>query len=289
MEDISRIWPGWELTRVLGSGAHGTVYLARNSSGSATNLAVVKVIAVPPSDERIRSARESGVSDDDLRAYLRRFQDDLAWELTLYKTEASPGLGTLEAFTFEDDEATPGWIGYIRAPVYTTLEERYGGRPSYQETMRLLYGVGTALRSCEARAAVHGGVRPSNVMITETGDFVLCDFAVNRCLGKVGRGVFGGLSEFDAPETERGDFSHASDVYSLGMLGKTFLGNDAPPAVLRVLNRAASEKPEDRYTSAAEFMAALRQAETEPDDVREPEEPAVVFADPNAIVPGSGT
>ena len=262
MDNIKRFWPGWSLTREIGSGAHGTVYIAKNAESSS--LAAVKIIALPSNDSILDDAHENGISDNAMRDYLRRFKDDLAWELTLYRTESSAGLAGIDAFEFEDNAAIPGWRGYIRMPLYTSIAERYGERPSPPEAMRILYSVGEALRSCEARSVVHGGVRPSNIMITDNGELVLCDFAIHRCLGAVG----GGLLEdkepiYDAPETLNGEFTPASDVYSMGMVGKVLLGDDAPDAVMRCLNKATSENPALRYMSAAEFMADLRRAEAE--------------------------
>ncbi|MBR6258798.1 MAG: protein kinase family protein [Oscillospiraceae bacterium] len=227
MEDLSMLWPGWELTRILGSGAHGTVYLARNTSGGATNLAAVKIVSVRPDERLLQSVRDNGISQEALRSYLRRVQNDLSWELTLYKTDRSPHMGSVEDFCFVDDSDGPGFTGYIRTPVYTALVEKYGRQPSKPEALRMIYSAGEALRGCEARSGVHGGVRPSNIMITENGDFVLCDFALGRCLSRTVPGMFRDPEAFyNAPETKNGEFTHASDVYFPGHGGKDAFGGE---------------------------------------------------------------
>ncbi len=152
---------------------------------------------------------------------------------------------------------------------------------------------------CHALAAIHGAkllhgdIKANNVMRAEGGRTVLMDFGAGRDLKNEPRLPGDGLAGtpiYLAPEVlAGGDRSEASDIYSLGVLlyylatgsypveGRTRtqiqiqhnrhasrkplrdVRPDLPDEFIRVVDRALSEKPRDRYQSAGEFESALNQ------------------------------
>ncbi len=161
------------------------------------------------------------------------------------------------------------------------------------ETLRILEQVGDALDYAHQQGMLHRDIKPSNIMITGRGRAVLTDFGIVRMIGGAHHTMTGsvtGTPAYMSPEQGRGaDLDHRSDIYSLGIVlyemvaGQVPFDADTPLAILmrhvtdplpspraqrpdlpeaveRVIKRALSKRPEDRYQSARDIMKALRAA-----------------------------
>jgi serine/threonine-protein kinase len=150
-----------------------------------------------------------------------------------------------------------------------------------------------ALAAVHAVGLVHRDVKTRNVMREAGGRIVLMDFGAGRDAGDVSRGSASDLSGtplYMAPELFQGHpASSASDLYSLGVLlfylvtgqypvqaptptgiavahlaGERRLLSDVRPdlpiAFVRVVERALSRDPDERYPSAGAMMTALAEA-----------------------------
>lgn len=155
-----------------------------------------------------------------------------------------------------------------------------------------------ALGYLHRKKFVHRDISPDNLMLTTTDGrmFVkLIDLGIAKSLEAgqtmTGTGDFIGKFQYASPEQFEGELDGRSDLYSLGVvlfelltnadafLGKSFrelLGAHLlrpprrfeeaapdrviPAAVQRVVFRALEKKPDDRYSDAAEFSAAVKEA-----------------------------
>jgi eukaryotic-like serine/threonine-protein kinase len=170
------------------------------------------------------------------------------------------------------------------------------GRMPPDEALRIAVAILDGLAVLHAQGLVHRDLKPSNVYLAGTG-VKLLDFGLARVVdapadaaGQVvtGAGLFVGTPQYASPEQMRGEPVDAtSDVFSAGVVifemlaGRPpFVGAtlaalahavmfEAPPVLTgspavsaadRVLHRALSKRPADRYPAAAEFAAALRAA-----------------------------
>jgi serine/threonine protein kinase len=158
--------------------------------------------------------------------------------------------------------------------------------------------IASALDAAHAEGLVHRDVKPSNVLITESGFAYLVDFGIARSMAAnadiTGAGIPIGTVAYMAPERfePHGRVDHRVDVYSLAcvlfqcLTGATpFTGGNAlalmhahinqppprptahrpelAPAFDGVIAAGLAKHPEDRFASAGALAAAARQALTQ--------------------------
>src|SRR5438105_509239 len=177
----------------------------------------------------------------------------------------------------------------------TLLAEQ--GRLPLRRTLRIIGQVGSALDAAHARGLVHRDVKPANILVAEDDHAYLSDFGAVKELASGGTtrtGSFVGTLEYSAPEQiEGGAVDARTDVYALACVLYECLAG-APPfhrpsdvAVLnahlhaeppklteaapelpegleRVIGKALSKSPLDRYGSCGELVSAARGAAAEP-------------------------
>ena len=174
-----------------------------------------------------------------------------------------------------------------------TLKEKMGIPMPWQAAANLLIPVARALHYAHQRGILHRDVKPSNILLTETGDPMLTDFGIAKILDieeihtLTGSGVGIGTPEYMAPEQGLGQQVDArADVYSLGIIlyelitGRKPFTADTPMAVvIKQVNealppprqfilslpesvecailKALTKQPEHRYLNMGDFAAAL--------------------------------
>jgi hypothetical protein len=161
------------------------------------------------------------------------------------------------------------------------------------ETARIITALASAIDYAHARGMVHRDLKPANVMFTSEGQVVLTDFGIARIVGATRytlTGAISGTPAYMSPEQgqgQRGD--ERSDIYSLGVVlyemvtGRvpfdadtpfaiimkhindplplpTTVNPDIPAEVERVILKAMSKNPDDRYQTAGGMVKALREA-----------------------------
>jgi hypothetical protein len=144
------------------------------------------------------------------------------------------------------------------------------------------------------RGFVHKDLKPSNIMLTTTGEVKLIDFGITRSIREQvarreeGQGV-AGTPHFMAPEQLRGEIcDRRTDLYALGILfyrlltngwpfeaatvddvtawhlGPAFTGERVTPVAWRdFFTRSLARDPQDRFQTCYEMRAALRALQAE--------------------------
>ncbi len=162
------------------------------------------------------------------------------------------------------------------------------GPLSVGRTIKILGEVGAALDYAHARGVIHRDVKPSNILMDDTGRAYICDFGLARVVQGIERwtctGGMIGTPHYMAPEQANGGVDERCDTYSLGVVayemltGSTPFNGDTPLAVLMqhanapvpdglrhrcpesmslAIQKALAKNPGDRWPSAAAFLGAL--------------------------------
>lgn len=157
---------------------------------------------------------------------------------------------------------------------------RARGKLPVAEAVRIARQVLLALAAAHAGRAVHGDLKPENVMLTPDGRVKLTDFGFYRFKGEaeelsrsleVSRAAEWAVATlaYMAPEQRRGCAPGvASDVYAAGLLLHEMLTGhngrlrfpvrDVPLRVSAIVERATEDEPGRRYADAAAMLKELR-------------------------------
>jgi ligand-binding sensor domain-containing protein/tRNA A-37 threonylcarbamoyl transferase component Bud32 len=176
-----------------------------------------------------------------------------------------------------------------------TLKERLqGSAPSLAEIDRIFIQLADALAYAHDHGVVHRDLKPSNVLVDARGNLFLTDFGIAKLLEAspqfTSTGAMIGTPAYMSPEQAQGQkVDQRSDIYSLGIIlyemvtgrvpyeAETPLAvvlkhlneplplpssvkPDIPPSLERVILKALSKNPDDRFSSVAEFLTAWKEA-----------------------------
>jgi hypothetical protein len=229
-----------------------------------------------------------------LKVLPRHFADDPQF-VTRFKQEAKvlaqlqhPHI--LPVFDFgEFDEYTYLVMPFVKSG---TLTDELKGEPFPIERIdKVIAQIGGALDYAHERGLIHRDVKPSNVLIDESGNYLLSDFGLAKILEGNEKltmsGVIMGTPAYMSPEQGMGKtLDGRSDIYSLGVIlyematGRapykaetpmavmikhisdplpppSIINSDLPEEIEAVILKALAKNPEDRYQSAGELVRAL--------------------------------
>ena len=267
---------GYAVESVLGSGAMGVVYVARERSPER-RVALKLITPAFASDEVFR------------RRFLREATAAAAIEhphiLPVYAAGESNGTLFMAMRLIEGRDLREILEGTAELPL--------------ERVERIVGQVGGALDAAHARGLIHRDVKPGNVLVIEQPDAddsdfcYLMDFGVSTWTASsaatiTATGQMVGTANYMAPEQiEGGGVDGRTDLYSLGCVlyecltgSAPFSGRSAPailyghlhehappPSSLRpglppgadaVIDRALRKAPEERYPSCRELSQDLR-------------------------------
>jgi serine/threonine protein kinase len=270
---------GCKLIRKIGEGGMGLVYLAEQLD-AGNRLVAVKIV-------RAGDASFSNAGADVVRRFKR--------EAALLKNLSYPNILPIYGSGVEDDLLyiiTPyAQAGSLSDAMRGRSAIRLQLPAPLDLTVDIISQVASALQYCHDRGIIHRDVKPGNVLIQiePSGHWrmLLADFGVARPeQTTTAQTMVTGTFAYMAPEQFTAQFSPASDQYALAVMTYQLLAGrvpfegdlialsqghlyedppslrainpNVPPGVERVIRRALSKDPENRYPTVELFAEALQ-------------------------------
>ncbi len=225
----------YTLVREIGHGGMGTVWLARRTDGRYEGEVAIKFLrsGLFGHGDAERFQREGSILARLSHPHIARLLD------AGVTSDTSQPYLVLE---YIDGEPIDEYCHRLSLPVDARL--------------RLMLDVLAAVAQAHNRLVLHRDLKPTNILVTKSGDVKLLDFGIAKLLDDAGaeqtaltaRAGNAFTPEFAAPEQlQAGDVTTATDVYALGVLMYILLGGDHPTA-------AATGAPLDRMRSVIEAV-----------------------------------
>lgn len=228
--------PRYEVEGVVGRGATGVVYRARQCDTGNRIVAYKRIAGYDPAAvDRLRAEVELLSAFD--HPNIVRIFDVVAEE---------------RAFAVVMQFAAGG-----------SLSDRLAAGPlSVPEVATVLIAIAEALASAHARGVVHGDIKPANILFTADGHPLLSDFGAAR---HVAGGVAGPLTttlEYLDPAVAAGTvYDERSDVYALAVVGYEMLCGQRPPAAVGTDEAAPDRLGQGRHDALTGIIVGALGAE----------------------------
>jgi len=198
---------GYRLEELLGEGAAGLVFAARDGEG---NRVALKLLRPELADDRVMVAR---------------FERE---------AQLARNLGTHVVPVLE--LGSSDGIEYLAMPFYAggslALRLRTAGLLGLDDTVELAAQLGRGLDALHGKGVLHRDVKPSNVLLDGEGTAALADFGLARSADSTrltADGQLLGTPHYLAPELIEGsEASRQSDIYALGCVLYECLAGEPP-------------------------------------------------------------
>jgi eukaryotic-like serine/threonine-protein kinase len=211
----------YRLVRPIGSGGMGTVYLAERLTDGATLRSALKILAQHAVDG----------------SFLERFHREQQHLATLSHPHITQ---LLDAGWSEQGQPylVMEYVDGLALDAYCTLHQL-----RIDQRLRLFLQVCEAVSYAHRNLIVHLDLKPSNVLVTASGEVKLLDFGTSKLLRADGGSTMTVVATpaFASPEQLLGEpVSTACDVYGLGAILYTLLAGQAPFATSSTAGRLES-------------------------------------------------
>ena len=211
----------YRLLREIGRGGMGAVWLAERADGHYEQQVALKLI-------------KRGMDSDEILARFLRERQILA------RLEHPNIARLLDGGV--SDEGRPYFVMELVEghPITRACDTR---RLGIEDRLRLFVTVCRAVQHAHRNLVVHRDLKPTNVLLTESGEVKLLDFGVAKLLGEepTGEATAPGrllTPEYASPEQlHGGSVTTASDVYQLGLLLYELLTGRRPFGTGRAVSR----------------------------------------------------
>jgi serine/threonine protein kinase len=262
----------YQIEEMLGQGGMSAVY-------KATDPNLKRVVAVKMIHPHLSS-------DPD---FVKRFEE----EATAVAQLRHPSIIQVYDFNHDDDnyymvlEFVPG----------ETIQDHLkrlnasGRHLSVTKAIEYIADICDAVDYAHQRGMIHRDIKPANLMLNVMGQAILMDFGIAKIVGgqrHTATGAVVGTAMYMAPEQIKGENpDRRADIYSLGVTLFEMLGGrppfeadsamtlmmmhvndpvpdvrnlnpDVPDDLVAVVNKSLAKNPNDRYQTAAQMAAALR-------------------------------
>ena len=257
--EVARLFPGYDVLRLLGRGELGAVWQARQSA--LDRVVAIKLLPLEVSVDKIFAKRFSR----EAQAMARLNHPHI---VAVYDSGS-----TAEGHLFLVMEYVEG--ARLREVIHQVELDP-------EQALSLAGQVGAALAYAHGKGVIHRDIQPANIMVDGESHVKVTNFGLARLTepgsataGFTVTGMIMGTSDYMAPEQKSGrPVDHRADLYALGVTLYEMLcrhlpeGSFAPPSqsigcdarIDEIVRRAMRRQPELRYQTACAMNADVETA-----------------------------
>lgn len=282
------LWNKWKVKELLGEGSVGKVYKISKTVFEREYFSAVKFITLSPESYNLfdldtQSAKLS--SEEYFRKAIKNIVNEIG---LLYKLKGNTNIITYEDYMVKRVENKNIWHVFIKMEYAPSLLDYVKqNEPGEYEVVKIGIDICNALNVCHKNRILHRDIKEDNIFKSELGDYKLGDFSVSRnIIGRNKAKTRVGTEYYVSPEIFQGKpYDESVDIYSLGIVLYKLLNKGRLPfmpkypgsfeqedvdnaqikrlegsqfskpligssELLRVVLKACSFKPEDRYRTA---------------------------------------
>jgi serine/threonine protein kinase len=258
IEEMARLFPGYEVLSLLGSGGMGAVYKARQVSLDRT--VAIKLLPLEANRDH---------------AFAERFRREAQTMGRLHH----PNVVGL----FDFGQTKEGHLYYVMEYVEgATLHDltRTKGALNPERVVRIVGQICEGLAAAHREGVVHRDIKPLNILVDTHGQVKIADFGLSRSTNPNStpgqmltiKGMAVGTPDYMAPEQRRGErVDQRADIYAVGIVLYEALTGElprgvfapasqragTPPKLDDIIVRAMHQDPAKRFQSTMEMKLAL--------------------------------
>ncbi len=265
VEEMTDLFPHYEVVAELGHGGMGAVYQARQTE--LDRLVAIKLLPLEISVDR-------------------DFADRFKREARAMAKLNHPNIVSV----FDFGQTREGHLFFVMeyvdgASLHQLIHGPAGGLAP-ANALHFMAQILDALAYAHSEGVVHRDIKPANVMVDRRGRVKVADFGLARLtesaesqLGHTVTGTVMGTPDYMAPEQKRGmAVDHRADIYSVGVMLYEMLCRQTPqgafklpsqrvgtdPRLDAIITQALAQEPGERFQTTAEMKKAVETVRTTP-------------------------
>ena len=254
----------YRIIRTLGQGGFGITYLAEQI-GLGREV-VVKEFFMRELCDRVEGSTRVSLGTSSSRESVALFLDKFLKEARSIATLKHANIISIYD-VFEENDTAYYVMEYHGAGSLGSLVDKRGAL-NEEDALFYIRQVAAALKYVHARKMMHLDVKPDNILIDEDGNAVLIDFGLSKHYNEKGKATSAASTYGTSPgytpmeqygEGGVGEFSPATDIYSLGATLFTLLTGEIPPPALRLVDsRSLQSDLAEKKVSGAVAEAVIK-------------------------------
>lgn len=294
LKSYEPLWENWYKDSYLGGGNFGKVYKLKQDFLGVVTYSAVKIISINLESEMVAKDRRQSYIDERKRFVAEEIKN--MYKLK-GRSNLVHCLAHMIRDVYDDNGDLVGFDILIRMELYRSLPDylKHNGALDQQSVEKLSYQIGMALQSMHEINMLHRDIKPDNIYLDEKNAFYLGDFGVSKQVDSSSYSTLAGTQPFIAPEVwqvtkSNKNYTKTADIYSYGITLYYLLNENRLPLVTpesnlnqieqavfdrlngkpfpppkhgseklkAVVMKCCEYRPEDRFQSMDEVLAALR-------------------------------
>ena len=254
----------YRIIRTLGQGGFGITYLAEQKR--LNRSVVLKEFFMSDYCAREHDTLRVTLGTDSSREMIEHFRDKFVKEACNIAALDHPNIVRV-IDVFEENGTAYYVMEYHSAGSLGSLVDNRGAL-NEDDALYYIRQVASALKYVHSRKMMHLDIKPDNILVNSRGEAVLIDFGLSKRYDEKGKATSAASTYGTSPgytpmeqygEGGVGEFSPATDIYSLGATLFTLLTGEIPPPALRLVDsRSLQSALAEKNVSGAVAEAIIK-------------------------------